>query len=40
MESQLATQEAPNLGRLRIAKLLEIPQIAVITVAGFFHSKV
>jgi len=28
------------LGRLYIAKLLEIPRIAVIAAAAFFHSKV
>ncbi|XTI90776.1 hypothetical protein V2W45_1190566, partial [Cenococcum geophilum] len=30
----------PNLGRLRIAKLLDILRMAVITVIAFFHSEV
>ena len=40
IESQLVTQEAPDLGRLYIAKLLEILQIAVIAAAGLFYSKI
>ncbi len=40
IESQLVTREAPDLGRLCIAKLLEILQMAVIAAAGLFYSKV
>ena len=40
MESQLVMREAPDLGRLRKAKLSEIPRMAIVAAAGFFHSEV